>query len=281
MRRKQFRKKPDPTTSSILTLVSAKAGFKIGTRPTKRLLYNHAMQNWQECAKSDYGVALTAVQIEQFDVYLRELLEWNQKFNLTAIREPEEIKIKHFLDSLSVVKAFPRDWAPESMIDIGTGAGLPGIPLKIIYSQARLTLVESIKKKAGFCEHMVALLGLKDITVSTARAEEIGQDPVHREHYDLALARAVAKMPVLVEYLLPLVSVGGFVVMQKSASAKEEAEASRNAIRLMGGKLDSISPVRLPGVEDDRYLVTLEKVKATPAEFPRRVGIPAKSPIQN
>ena len=239
------------------------------------------MQTWQECAKSDYGLTLSAAQVEQFDVFLRELLDWNQKFNLTAIREPEEIKIKHFLDSLSVVKAFPNGWTPQSMIDIGTGAGLPGIPLKIIYPQARLTLVESIKKKAGFCEHVVEVLGLKDVRVSSARAEEIGQYPDHRERYDLALARAVAKMPVLVEYLLPLVTVGGLVVMQKSASAKEEAENSRNAIRLMGGKLETIIPVKLPEIDDERYLVTLIKTRATPAEFPRRVGIPAKSPIQN
>ena len=119
------------------------------------------------------------------------------------------------------------------------------------------------------------------MTVSSARAEEIGQDSIHRERYDLSLARAVAKMPVLVEFLLPLVKVGGLVVMQKSASAKDEAEASRNAIRLMGGKLETIIPVKLPDVEDERYLVTLKKTKATPAEFPRRVGIPAKSPILN
>lgn len=248
---------------------------------TSDWLYNHAMQTWQDYAKSEYGAALSAVQDEQFDIFLRELLEWNQKFNLTAIREPEEIKIKHFLDSLSVLMAFPKGWTPQGIIDIGTGAGLPGIPLKIIYPQARLTLVESIKKKAGFCEHMVEVLGLKDVTVSSARAEEIGQDPVHRERYDLALARAVAKMPVLVEFLLPLVNVGGLVVMQKSASAKDEAEASRNAIRLMGGKLETIIPVKLPDVEDERYLVTLKKTRATPAEFPRRVGIPAKSPILN
>src|SRR5690606_30453710 len=229
----------------------------------------------------EYGVALSTAQAEQFDVFLRELLEWNQKFNLTAIREPEEIKIKHFLDSLSVVKAFSEGWTPQSIIDIGTGAGLPGIPLKIIYPEARLTLVESVKKKTVFCEHMVTVLGLKDVTVSCARAEEIGQDPIHRERYDLALARAVAKMPVLVEYLLPLVKVGGLVVMQKSASAKDEAEASRNAIRLIGGKLGTIIPVKLPEVDDERYLVRLDKTKTTPTEFPRRVGIPAKSPIQN
>lgn len=239
------------------------------------------MQTWQECVKTDFGVELSSTQAEKFDLFLRELLEWNQKFNLTAIRDVDGILIKHFLDSLSVVMAFPEDWKPQSMIDIGTGAGLPGIPLKIIYPKSRLTLVESIKKKAGFCEHMVEVLGLTDVIVSSARAEEIGQDPTHREQYDLALARAVAKTPVLVEYLLPLIKVGGLVVMQKSASAKEEVDASRNAIRLMGGKLISILPVKLPGIEDERYLVVLEKTKPTPDEFPRRVGVPAKSPILN
>lgn len=239
------------------------------------------MQTWQEYAKSEYGVTLSAAQSEQFDIYLRELLEWNQKFNLTAIRDPEGIQIKHFLDSLSVITAFPEGWIPLSMIDIGTGAGFPGIPLKIIYPDAGLTLVESIKKKAGFCEHIVQTLGLKDVIVSSARAEEIGQDPGHREHYDLALARAVAKMPTLVEYLIPLVKVGGLVVMQKSTSAQEETEASRNAIRLMGGKLDSIITVKTPEIGVDHSLFILHKVKTTPLEFPRRVGIPAKSPIQN
>ncbi|MEL7625352.1 MAG: 16S rRNA (guanine(527)-N(7))-methyltransferase RsmG [Anaerolineaceae bacterium] len=238
------------------------------------------MLNWQDYAKHEYGIDISDKQAEQFDTFLRELLEWNQKFNLTAIRDVEGIQIKHFLDSLSVVKAFPEGWTPKSIIDIGTGAGIPGIPLKIIYPDARLTLVESIKKKAGFCEHAVAVMGLSDVVVSSARAEEIGQDPTHREKYDLALARAVAKMPTLVEYLLPLVKVGGLVVMQKSASAPEEVEASRNAIRLMGGRLETIIPIKLPGVEDERYLVVLQKIKATPAEFPRRVGIPAKSPIQ-
>ena len=239
------------------------------------------MSTWIEHAKNEYGVELTPAQAGQFELYLRELLEWNQKFNLTAIRDEEGIRIKHFLDSLSVVKAFTEGWQPHNMIDIGTGAGFPGIPLKIIFPEARLTLVESVKKKAGFCEHVIEILGLKGVTVSTARAEEIGQNPAQRECYDLALARAVAKMPVLVEYLLPLVNEGGLVVMQKSSSAREETETSRNAIRLMGGRMESIIRVELPGVEDERYLVVLEKIKPTPSEFPRRVGIPTKSPIQN
>jgi 16S rRNA (guanine527-N7)-methyltransferase len=239
------------------------------------------MKTWHQHASALFGIELNEKQTSLFDRYLAELLEWNQKFNLTAIREPEAIEIKHFLDSLSVVKAFEDGFEPKSMIDIGTGAGLPGIPLKILYPQAKLCLVESIKKKAGFCEHACQALGLTGVMVSSARAEEIGQLREHRERYDLALARAVAAMPTLVEYLLPLVRLGGRVVMQKGSSAEEEAEASRNAIRLFGGKLSQILPVSLPGVEDQRFLVVLEKIKPTPDQFPRRVGVPAKSPIQN
>ena len=239
------------------------------------------MTNWIEAAKIDFSVELSAKQIAQFQTYLDELLEWNQKFNLTAIRDVEGIEIKHFLDSLSVVQALSKGSKPKAMIDIGTGAGFPGIPLKILYPEAKLTLVESIKKKAGFCEHVAEKLELSDVIVSTARAEEIGQDKLHREQYDLVLARAVAKMPILVEFLLPLATLGGLVVMQKGSSAKEEAEESKNAIRLMGGKMLDLFQITLPGLEDERFMVVLEKIKATPSEFPRRVGIPAKSPIKN
>jgi len=245
------------------------------------LPYNRDMKTWHKHAERLYGLSLSDSQKALFETYLSELLDWNQKFNLTAIREAEAIEIKHFLDSLSVVAAFKDGFVPSSMIDIGTGAGLPGIPLRIVYPEARLTLVESIKKKASFCEHAAQVLGLENVLVSTARAEEIGQDPLYREKYDLVLARAVANMPVLVEYLLPLAKIGGRVVMQKGKSAREESENSQKAIRLLGGKLLDIIPIDLPEVEDERYLVVLEKVRTTPSEFPRRVGIPAKSPIQN
>ena len=154
-------------------------------------------------------------------------MEWNQKFNLTAIRDVEGIEIKHFLDSLSVVRALPEGSKPNAMIDIGTGAGFPGIPLKILYPEAKLTLVESIKKKAGFCEQLAEKLELSDVIVSTARAEEIGQDKLHRAQYDLVLARAVAKMPILVEFLLPLATLGGLVVMQKAPAQRKKPRKAR------------------------------------------------------
>jgi len=236
---------------------------------------------WVEQAQSLFGVALDDVQVAQFADYEAMLLDWNARFNLTAIRDLEGIRLKHFLDSLSCVMAFPSDLDEPNMIDVGTGAGFPGVPLKIIYPNSFLTLVESIKKKANFCEELTRVLGLKRVLISSERAEILGQDWEHREFYDIALARAVAAMPTLVEYLLPLVKVGGRAIIQKGSSAKDEADAARNAIRLFGGKLSDIIPVELPGVDGERYLVVVEKIKPTPVEFPRAVGVPSKSPISN
>lgn len=236
---------------------------------------------WIEQAQSLFGVELNDAQMAQFSDYEEMLTEWNARFNLTAIRDLDGIRTKHFLDSLSCLQAFPADVDEPSMIDVGTGAGFPGLPLKIVHPKSLLTLVESIKKKAGFCQEVARVLGMKQVIVSSVRAETLGQDWQYREFFDIALARAVASMPTLVEYLLPLVKVGGRVIMQKGSSAKTEAEAARNAIRLMGGKLLDITPVVLPGLDDERYLVVIEKIKPTPAEFPRAVGVPGKSPIGN
>lgn len=236
---------------------------------------------WIEQARALFGVELDDAQVAQFSDYEALLVEWNARFNLTAIRDLEGIRVKHFLDSLSCLQAFPAELDEPSLIDVGTGAGFPGLPLKIVYSRSLLTLVESIKKKAGFCREVARVLGLRQVIVSYERAETLGHDWQYREFFDVALARAVASMPTLVEYLLPLVKVGGRVIMQKGSSAKTEAEAARNAIRLMGGKLLDIKQVFLPGLDDERYLVVVEKIKATPEEFPRAVGVPSKAPITN
>ena len=224
---------------------------------------------------------LNEAQVAQFADYEAMLLDWNARFNLTAIRDLEGIRLKHFLDSLSCVMAFPSELDEPNIIDVGTGAGFPGLPLKIVYPKSFLTLVESIKKKANFCGELTRVLGLKRVLISSERAETLGQDWEHREFYDIALARAVAAMPTLVEYLLPLVKVGGRAIIQKGSSAKDEADAARNAIRLFGGKLNEIIPVELPGVDGERFLVVIEKIKPTPAEFPRAIGVPSKSPILN
>ncbi|NLZ26643.1 MAG: 16S rRNA (guanine(527)-N(7))-methyltransferase RsmG [Chloroflexi bacterium] len=236
---------------------------------------------WVEQAQSLFGVVLNEAQVAQFADYEAMLMDWNARFNLTAIRDLEGMRLKHFLDSLSCVMAFPSDLDEPNIIDVGTGAGFPGVPLKIVYPKSFLTLVESIKKKAGFCGELTRVLGLRRVLISSERAETLGQDWEHREFYDIALARAVAGMPTLVEYLLPLVKVGGRAIIQKGASAKDEADAARNAIRLFGGKLHEIIPVELPGVDGERFLVLIEKIKPTPGEFPRAVGVPSKSPILN
>ncbi|MFN8413869.1 MAG: 16S rRNA (guanine(527)-N(7))-methyltransferase RsmG [Anaerolineales bacterium] len=210
--------------------------------------------------------------------YEKELIEWNQKFNLTAIRDAESIRVKHFLDSYSCVLAW-KAAPPLRLIDIGTGAGFPGIPLKIVYPSMHVTLVESVGKKAMFCQHVISKLSLEGIDVIQARAEDIGQKPEHRESYDWAVARAVANLNVLSEYLLPLVKVGGHVLAQKGESGPVEAQAAEKAMKILGGKLKQLIPVNLPGVVDDRFLVIVDKVAATPNNYPRKAGIPAKTPL--
>ena len=237
------------------------------------------METFAQNARQLLGLQLSREQIAAFKLLEDELLEWNSHFNLTAIRDKEGIETKHFLDSLTCLMALDAASTPRSLIDIGTGAGFPGIPLKLILPQMRLTLVESIQKKAGFCTHVVEKLGLRQVQVLAERAEEVGQNPEHRESYDLATARAVAAMPTLVEYLLPLVRIGGLVIMQKGESAQLEALQSEKVIQRLGGKIKVILPVVLPGVVDERYLVVLEKVARTSADFPRRTGLPAKQPL--
>jgi 16S rRNA (guanine527-N7)-methyltransferase len=229
-------------------------------------------------AQALFNIQLSARQVTALGTYEKELLEWNRKFNLTAIRDAESIRTKHFLDSFSCVLAWKAS-PPNSLIDVGTGAGFPGIPLKILYPNLKLTLVESVGKKAMFCEHVVGLLGLEQVEVVHARAEDLGQKPQHREKYDWTVARAVANLNVLSEYLIPLVRIGGGMLAQKGESGPAEAQSAEEAMKLLGGKLKQLIPVNLPGVADDRYLVVVEKVAATPPKYPRKPGIPMKQPL--
>jgi len=224
------------------------------------------------------GVRLSAAQLDVLTRYEQELLEWNTRFNLTAIRSPQEVRTRHFLDSLTCLLAL-REAPPERLVDVGTGAGFPGLPLKIIYPKMALTLVESVGKKADFCRHVVRTLGLSGVEVVQDRAEVLGQSPAHREKYDWAVARAVAILPVLAEYLLPLVRVGGGMLAMKGESGPAEAHAAEHALRLLGGHLRQLVPVTLPGVVEERYLVVIDKIAVTPSGYPRRVGLPAKKPL--
>lgn len=229
-------------------------------------------------AQALFNVHITGRQVMALITYEKELLEWNQKFNLTAIRDSESIRTKHFLDSFSCVLAWKAS-PPNNMIDIGTGAGFPGIPLKILYPNLRLTLVESVGKKAMFCQHIVSVLGLEHVDVIQARAEDLGQNPGYREKYEWAVARAVANLNVLSEYLIPLVKVSGMALAQKGESGPAEAQSAEKAMELLGGKLKQLIPVNLPTVAEDRYLVIMEKVAATPPKYPRKPGIPMKQPL--
>jgi len=229
-------------------------------------------------ARTLFNVHLTARQVMALINYERELIEWNQKFNLTAIRDVESIRTKHFLDSYSCVLTWKAN-PPLRLVDVGTGAGFPGLPLKIIYPNMHVTLVESVGKKAMFCQHIVSKLGLEDVEVVHARAEEVGQNPAHRETYDYVVARAVANLNILSEYLLPLVKIGGTMLAQKGESGPAEAQSAEKAMKLLGGKLKQLIPVNLPGVADDRYLVLVDKVAATPPKYPRNAGMAAKSPL--
>lgn len=224
------------------------------------------------------GLKLTPRQAAAFQRYEQLLMEWNARFNLTAVRDVEGVRTKHFLDSLTCMLAW-RESVPARLIDVGTGAGFPGIPIKIILPAMQLTLVESVGKKADFCRLVVEELGLEKVQVVQARAEELGQQSVHREQYDWAVARAVANLPVLVEYLLPLVRVGGSVLAQKGEAGPVEAQQAERAIKLLGGRLRQLKPVQLPGIAEDRYLVIIDKIAGTPPQYPRRVGLAAKKSL--
>jgi 16S rRNA (guanine527-N7)-methyltransferase len=237
------------------------------------------MEKLLQEAQSLLQIRLAPRQVALLKRYEEELLEWNTRMNLTAIRDVAGIRTKHFLDSFTCSLAW-RDRPPESLIDIGTGAGFPGIPLKILYPTMRLTLVDSIGKKVEFCRHIVETLGLENVEVIQARAEELGQNRAYREQFEWAVARAVAQMNVLAEYLLPLVRVGGAALAQKGESAPAEAHASEKAIRLLGGRLRQLVPVTLPGVAEERFLIIIDKIAATPQNYPRRVGVPARNPLQ-
>ncbi|KAA3659550.1 MAG: 16S rRNA (guanine(527)-N(7))-methyltransferase RsmG [Chloroflexi bacterium] len=233
--------------------------------------------NWISQAEI-FGVRLTQEQTDQFVQYESLLLEWNQKINLTAVREPSQIQQRHFLDSLTCVQVMG-DLNGRSVIDVGTGAGFPGLALKIMFPQMQLTLVESVRKKTRFLEAVIEALQMSTVSVVVDRAELVGKLPAYREQFDWAVARALADMRVLVEYLLPLCKVGGKMLAQKGPHAPVELEQAQRAIQILGGGAATLQPVKLPAYEDPRYLVVVPKVGLTPEKYPRRVGIPTKRPL--
>jgi 16S rRNA (guanine527-N7)-methyltransferase len=224
----------------------------------------------------EWGVELTPEQIEAFELYYRQLIAWNESVNLTSITDYEEVQVKHFLDSLSCLQVLTPVAPQTRCIDIGAGAGFPGLPLKIVRPQMWLTLLEATGKKVLFLEHIVGKLGVQEVEIIKGRAEELARQPAHREGYKVALARAVAQLPVLLEYALPLLATGGIFVAQKGAEIEDEVEAARSAMKILGGRLKEVKAVHLPGLEAPRHLVVVTKVAPTPQKYPRRTGIPAK-----
>jgi len=224
------------------------------------------------------GITLTGKQMAQFERYQHLLMEWNQRINLTAIREVNQIQERHFFDSLTCVLA-TGDLNDRTLIDVGSGAGFPGIPLKICFPDLQLALLESVQKKTRFLLAVVDALDLTKVDVFTGRAEELGRSADHREAYDWAVARAVAPLRVLVEYLIPLTRIRGYALAQKGIGAEREVLEAEQAISLLGGSSAELIPVIISGQEQPSYLVKMQKSVATPNQYPRRAGIPAKRPL--
>lgn len=215
-------------------------------------------------------------QIEKFYKYMQLLLEWNEKINLTAITNPKEIILKHFIDSLTILKYIKKG---ANVIDVGTGAGFPGIPLKILRDDINLTLLDSLNKRINFLKLVIDELKLKNVDTIHGRAEEIGKNKRYRESFDISFSRAVANLSTLSEYLIPLVKIGGISISMKGSEIKEEIEKSKKAITLLGGNINKIDFFELPQSDIKRNLIIIEKERSTPAKFPRKPGLPSKEPI--
>ena len=224
------------------------------------------------------SLSLSEEQILKFTRYDALLVDWNERMNLTAITEPRDVAVKHMVDSLTAYDAALFSGAP-TVIDVGTGAGFPGIPLKIFDPSIRLTLMDSLAKRLAFLEAVVEDLGLTGVTCVHARAEDAAHEPQRRERYDIAVSRAVARLPVLLEYTLPFVKKGGHLIALKGRTAEEEATDAKHALKLLGGRLETIRPVTLPGLSDKRAVLTITKIAPTPKAYPRKAGTPAKKPL--
>lgn len=224
---------------------------------------------------------LTPEQLERFQTYYQELIDWNQRLNLTRITDYEEGQVKHFLDSLTVVLALkpPVDGEGLRLIDVGTGAGMPGIPLKILLPGISLVLLDATAKKAAFLRHIRQKLGLDDVEIIVGRAEDVAREALYREKFGLVLSRAVASLSTLVELTLPFCAIDGRFIAQKKGGVDSEINRAARAIGLLGGELREVRKITLEEFTDERWLVVIDKVSVTPPQYPRRPGIPAKKPL--
>lgn len=227
---------------------------------------------------AELGIKLTDVQLGQFERFTELLIEWNAKFNLTRITDPFEITVKHYLDSISL---FTVTGVPDgaSLIDIGTGAGMPGIPLKIVVPDLKLTLLDSLKKRLSFVEAAVADLGMKDVSIIHARAEDAAREKAYREKYDFAVSRAVSRFNVLCEFCLPFCKVGGRFIAYKGPDAEPEVQEATRPLAMLGGQVEKVRRFALPHSELMRTLIVVKKSKSTPPAYPRKAGLPERSPL--
>ena len=226
---------------------------------------------------SKIEINFTEEQINKFYKYMNLLLEWNEKINLTAITDPKEVILKHFIDSLTINKYLKQN---STLADVGTGAGFPGIPLKIVRPDLKITLVDSLNKRINFLNIVIDELELKNITTVHSRIEDFGKNKQYREKFDYVTARAVANLAVLSEYLIPIAKIGGKCVCMKGINVKEELDDGKKAIGILGGKLNCVDEFVLPDTDIFRNVVIIDKIKNTPGKFPRKAGVPSKEPIK-
>lgn len=222
-------------------------------------------------------IKFTEEQLNQFYKYMNLLLEWNEKINLTAITDPNEVILKHFIDSLTINKYIKEN---STLADVGTGAGFPGIPLKILRPDLKITLVDSLNKRINFLNEVINKLNLVNIETVHSRIEDFGKDKKYRESFDFVTARAVANLAVLSEYLLPIAKVGGQCVCMKGSSVEEELSNGKNAIKVLGGNIKNIDEFVLPDSDMSRNVIIIDKIKNTPNKYPRKAGIPVKEPLK-
>ncbi|WP_378956910.1 16S rRNA (guanine(527)-N(7))-methyltransferase RsmG [Pelosinus sp. sgz500959] len=226
----------------------------------------------------EYGLTLTDGQVEDFNTYFELLVEWNEKVNLTAITAPQDVAVKHMIDSLSCYE--PSIFKKGArIIDVGTGAGFPGLPLKIFRPDLKLTLFDSLNKRILFLQAVANALGIMDINFVHSRAEDGGKNKQLREQYDIAVSRAVARLNVLCEWCLPFVAVGGFFIALKGSQYSLEVDEARGALELLGGEIVKVENVKLPGLDDVRAVIYIKKVRKTPLSYPRRPGMAEKNPL--
>lgn len=228
---------------------------------------------------SRLGFKLTSDQLRAFETYYRELISWNKKVNLTAITKYEDVQTKHFLDSLTISPYIGVSEDPPHIIDIGSGAGFPGIPLKIMFPKISLVLIDSIGKKTRFLQYIINILGLTNAAVITGRAEELAHNALYREHFDMAISRAVGSFATVIELMLPFCSLGGVSIIQKKGDIREELNNGQKALNILGGRLTEIKTINLEEIGEERLLVVVEKVVNTPEMYPRRAGIPTRRPL--